>query len=217
MFRNLKSLVVTVLALAAFGALGAAGAQGAEFHCSVEPCRYTLKPDGTGKTAHQSISVKRSAEMYTITCNEITGEATASTKAASELTFTNIKYVSCVGSGEAVTVLMNGCDYLLKASGPVTIKCPPEKEIEILEPGTFCITKIPAQGPLNKATYHDAGTKKEEITMSLEPKGISGTVNSECTNMKGGPFSEGEFTTANSIITAETDNGEAKMASAWWE
>ncbi len=66
MIRNLKVLFAAALAPTALGAI-AASAQGAdEFHCSVEPCRGTLKPDGTGKTAHQVFVVENEAKTESV-------------------------------------------------------------------------------------------------------------------------------------------------------
>src|ERR1044071_4586469 len=84
MIRNLKVLIAAALALAAFGALGAAGAQAAEFHCSVEPCRYTLKPDGTGKTAHHVFRIVKGETSGAVICTTLSGEATSAKKTTTE-------------------------------------------------------------------------------------------------------------------------------------
>jgi hypothetical protein len=70
MIRNLKILLAAAMALAALEAISASGAQAAEFHCTVEPCRVTLKPDGTGKTAHHVLVVRKGEASGSFTCVE---------------------------------------------------------------------------------------------------------------------------------------------------
>lgn len=76
MSRNLRILLVVVSALVVSGAHSIA-AQGAdEFHCSVSPCRGTLRPDGTGKTAHQVFVAENEAktESVSFTCEKPFGQ-----------------------------------------------------------------------------------------------------------------------------------------------
>jgi len=215
MVRGLKSLLCLAMALTAFGALGASGVQAAEFHCSVESCRLTLKPDGTGKTAHQVFTVAPSGENVAFTCGSITGEATMATKTAKELTFVNVEYQDCTTIGTNVSIKMNGCDYLINNLTQMWIKCPAGKKIEWLVLG--CTATVGEQGPLSGGKFHDAGTSKSELTIEMPVKGISGTIDgSEGCLLKAGAFTGG-IETGNAILTGETDNAEAKMANVWWE
>src|SRR5689334_10036207 len=148
MIRNLKVLLATVMALMALGAFSASGAQAAEFHCdpaaSTSSCKFKLKPDGTGTTAHHVIVVKNAAgETLPFTCNELGGSGTAAQTAAS-LTITGLTYITCKVFGVTTTVRMNSCDYNFAAAGTMTIaSCGAEKpmELEVGEGGgeTRCI------------------------------------------------------------------------------
>ena len=135
-------------------------------------------------------------------------------KTRKELTITNVAYQDCTVAGTEAGVKMNGCDYLLNASGEMWIKCPAGKKVEWNALG--CTATIGEQGPLLKASYHDVGTAKSELTVETAVKGIKGTVDAGCA-MQAGEFAEGEIETGNVILTAETDNAEAKMANVWWE
>jgi len=213
MIRNLKVLIAAAMALAVIGALGASGAQAAEFHCSVEPCRVTMKPDGTGKTAHHVILFKDGkGNTFSTTCNTVTGEATMSTKTSTELTISNIVGETC-GIGTTNSVFKtNGCHYLIKSAGTLTITCPEGKIMEYIGGvlGSECSYNIPPQGPLSGVKFHNLGTS--EVTMEMAVQKLKVTTNGKC------PFetSEGEFTTANTILTSETDPG-GVMANVWWE
>jgi len=219
MIRNLKVLLAAAMAVGVLGALSASGAQAAEFHCSVEPCRVTVKPDGTGKTAHQVITIKVGSQTFSTTCNTITGEGTSSTKTFKELTLTNIVGAECSIQGEAANLTMNGCHYLMKvtgaSTGSLTIICPAGKQIEAgTNGGSGCIYNIPAQGPLNGFKFHN-NEAKTEITVETSITGMAVTINNKCYGIKEGP-AEAEFTTGNTILTSETDPG-GVMASLWWE
>lgn len=220
MIRNLKVLLAATMALMAFGALSSSSVQAAEFHCSVEPCRVTVKPDGTGKTAHQVITVKQGGSNFSTTCDSIVGEGTASTKTFKALTIGSIKGSNCGFSGVPANLTMNGCEYLIASGGlgggTLTIVCPLGKEIEAGLVSGGCMYKIPSQGPLNEVKFHDAetgGVKKSELTVELAVKNIAVTVE-ECWGMEDGPATA-EFTTGNTILTSETAGG--VKANLWWE
>lgn len=221
MLRNLKILLAAAAALTALGAIGASGAQAAEFHCAVEPCRYTLKPDGTGKTAHQVMILENqsTSESVSFTCPTLSGEGTSNASTASELTLTNLAYQGeCKGAGSiSFEWSMNGCDYHLTASGQMTITCP-EGEVIETQSATGCVYTIGPQGPLNGVSYHTIGTSpNREITMSMDIHGITmealGT-KAECL-IDPDQDLELTYTTGNTILTAETHAGE--MVDGWWE
>jgi hypothetical protein len=168
-----------------------------------------MKPDGTGKTAHHVISFTNGTEAIQTTCNTVTGEATISTKTSSELTISNLKGETCTLAGQASTLTANGCDYLLKAAGTLTIKCPEGKEIE--NNGGKCLYNIPAQGPIAGVTYSNIGLT--EVTASIAVKGL--VVNASGVGCPWGKVAA-EFVTANVLLTGETDPA-GEMANLWWE
>jgi hypothetical protein len=209
MTRKLRPLLAAAMALTAFGVLAGSGAQAAEFHCSVEPCRVTMKPDGVvpSKTAHQVILFGNGVESFSTTCNSVTGEATMNSKTSSELTMSNINGEGCTIAGKASTLKANGCDYLLRSAGTLTINCPEGKEIE--NNGFECNYNIPAQGPLGGVAYHNISAT--EVTAELHVKLSVKASGSSC------PWGTvtGEFTTSNVLLTSETPIG--VMANFWWE
>jgi hypothetical protein len=90
------------MALAALGAIAASGALAAEYHCTVEPCRVTLKPDGAvpSKTAHHVFVVigtdaSKNAVSGSFTCNSLDGTGLSETKATKELTITELTFTGC--------------------------------------------------------------------------------------------------------------------------
>ena len=220
MIRNLKILLFAAAALVALGALSASGAHAAEFHCSVEPCRYTLKPDGAAgtKTAHQVLVVKKGEESILVTCNKVEGEGTSSTKTTKELTITQLAFLPCVvNSAEVASIRTNQCDYLYTSAGEFGLKCPAGQGLEFSFSG--CTVRFEPQGPLPGLKYHDAGTTKSELTVETAVQGLKGELigtKAGC-GVEPGAFTEGEYKTGNAILTGETDNAEAKMANVWWE
>jgi hypothetical protein len=232
MIRNLKVLLAAAMALAALGAIAASGASAAEYHCTVEPCRFTLKPDGTAKTAHHVFVVKgdngATPVSGSFTCENLAGTGLSNTKTTKELTVEGLNYTGCTIVGTPVKVHMNGCDYHFVATpSSVTIKCPAGKQIELTieSAGVLkCTVDVPAQGPLTGITYHDASvvTPKTEVTVETLVKDITGinatpAAGGSCIPFLGfnGLATEGEYTTGNTIITGETTAG--VHAGAWYE
>src|ERR1044071_4334702 len=220
MIRNLTVLGPVAIALTAVGVLGAEDAMANQFNGSVAPCQFTLKPDGpanTKTTHHVFLMRNKAGETGATTCNSISGVGTSSISSTKELTITGVAYEKCVnsGSGSESTFKMNGCDYLFTAEGKVSIKCPEGKEIEI-STSTGCTSTIEPQGPLPGITYHDAGTKLEEITMSVLLKGVKAVLHgTKASCGMAVEEAEGEYSTGNTILTAETDPG-GVMANVWW-
>ena len=193
------------------------------FNCSTEPCRYTLKADGTGKTAHHVIVVSNSAaESASITCNQLTGEATAGAKVVTELTFTSLAYDVCTVNGLEAKAKANGCDYLLGGDGSLTIQGCAGGKIEFEIAATGCVFSIGAQGPLFGVNYHNIGEKEKttaEVTIETKVAGLAAGVSGSKEKCGIDPSKTpitAEYTTGNSIATAETDPG-GVMANAWWE
>jgi hypothetical protein len=229
MIRNLKVLMLAAMALAAIGVVNAAGAQAAvEFHCSVSPCTATLKTDGTGKTAHHVYVLKNNTgESNAITCEDLSGHATSATTTAATLNFTNLIYSGCKDSfGNAVTVDMNGCEFeVFAASGILSIVNCTEKagvadpiEVTII---TGCVAKISEQA-LGGLSFHSIGEEAKNTTeVTVEAKVPNIVVKVTGTKAQCGidptktPITS-EYTTGNTLATAETDPGSA-MANSWWK
>lgn len=206
MIRNLKILVLAAMALAALGVLGASGTQAAEFHCSVSPCQVTMKPDGTGKTAHHVIDLYGG---FTTTCTAVTGEATLSEKTSTELTIGNIQGEGCSFLGQPAFLISNGCHYLLKAAGTLTVVCPAGKVIEN-QGGLGCTYNIPPQGPLPGISYHNV---ESGVTIEISIKEMAvESIGPGC----GGEYTKAQYTTGNVLLTSETDPG-GVMANFSWE
>jgi hypothetical protein len=229
MTRNLRVLLGGAMVLAAFGVLGASGAQAAEFHCSVEPCRLTLQPDTSApsKTAHHVITIDNTVgQSIAITCDQITGEAKegkAVKKTTGELQFSGIVYDKCLNGAVATVIRMNGCKYLFKAAGTLTIEgCEAGKSIEIELGATGCIFTIAAQGPLGGTSYHTNGViPNRELTVEINIKNIAVTSPSTALQCNGfhieGTNLTGTYTTGNTIVTGEEDKAGGKMSETWWE
>ena len=222
--RNFKILLAAAMAIAAISAVSATAAQAANFHCSVEPCRFRARQDGTGKTAHQVFIVENTAnpptESVSFTCEEITGEGSNATKTSEKLTLENINYnkEKCTVNGSAgVEVVMNGCKYEFSAAGTVKIVgCATGKKIEVKISG--CVFTIGEQGPLSKITYHNIGTgATREATVEVNVSPIVVTADGTTATCKINPNQTlvGTYTTGNAIATAETTAG--VMAEGWWE
>jgi hypothetical protein len=233
MIRNLKVLMAAATALAAFGVFSASGAQAAEFHCSVEPCDGTLKPDeavGT-KTAHHVFIVDNTlGESVSFTCY-LDGHTTVSLKKTmSQIEFGGavgaanaLNYTGCLVNGSIpVTVDMNGCKYNFTAAGTVTITgCNEGKQIEVTYETASgkCVLGVPAQGPLSTIKYHNIGTSpKREVTVEanvtpIKVNRISGT-KATCI-IDPTVTLTGTYTTGNTLITGETAAG--AQLDTWWE
>jgi hypothetical protein len=213
MIRTLKALLLAVMAVTALGAIWASAAQAhtpALFHCEVEPCTITGTKHGTGKSAHHVFDVPGNGS---ITCNEITFDATLAEKTTTTITATGVAYHGCTFLGQAATVNMNGCDYTLHASTQVSIQCPLKNEITFEAAG--CQVHIPPQGPLNAVHYSTfkPGTV-DEITVAPLVTNINGTATGGCP--AAGAFTTGEYTTGSVIATGETDTVTPTMVNITW-
>jgi hypothetical protein len=217
MIRTLKALLLAAVAVTALGAIWASAVAQAhtppEFHCDVEPCSITGTPDGTGKTAHHVFDVKLLGQSLPITCNELTFDATQDKKTATTVTATGLVYHGCTFLSAPATVSMNGCHYLLHASTEVTVQCPAGKEITF-EAGS-CQVHVPAQGPLKYVHYHNIKPGSvEEVTVEPTVTGIHGVATLGCPVV--GTFTEGEYTTGNTIATGEEDKANPAMVNVRW-
>jgi hypothetical protein len=216
-------LFSALLALGAFAAAGASGAQAApELHCSVEPCRFRLNPDGEGKTAHHVwvIDDKSTGAALSFTCAGLDGEGTSTTRTSQEITFTNLNYnrTPCTVDGSTgITFNMMGCGFAFTAAGQMSIRCPEPavNRIRVEKPG--CTYEVGEQGPLGGITYHNLGVSpSREITVSNNVTGIVLTMTGTSTGCLLNPADSFEVTyiTGNTIWTAETQS--EVRADGWW-
>ncbi|MET0558845.1 MAG: hypothetical protein ABW065_09280 [Solirubrobacterales bacterium] len=207
------------MALTAMSVAFASSAQAAEFHCSVEPCGYTLKPDGTGKTSHQVFAATNSAgESLSFTCPEISGEATTAGKTNSILSVSSLGMgVGCTGFGAAASYRLNGCRFAFGAAGTLAVtNCP--KGIEFEVGATGCILRISEQGPVNGVVFHNIGQEASnttEITGEISKLPLAGALigtTAQCLiNVTKTPITF-EYRTGNFLLTGESGS----MANVWW-
>jgi len=232
MIRNLKILIAAAMALAAFGAISASGAQAAEFHCSVESCRVTIKPDGTpgptGKTAHHVFVVKSGGEV-SVTCQTLDGEGISPTKTFKTIQLGSLEYTVCNCSGGDCDIRMNGCEYHFLSPGvaphdaKVTVVCPLGKVIEVETTPSNCLITVGSQGPLTGGIkFHDAetgGVKKDLVTAESTVSAINTTIANTAgcigLGLTPGTGKFGSYTTGNVELTGETTAG--VHANLWWE
>jgi hypothetical protein len=241
MIRNLKVLIAAAMALAAFGALSAsAHAAEEKFHCSVEPCRLTLAPDGTAgtTTAHQVLVLKGKTAggveaSASFTCNQLTGEATTASKTTTELTFTNIKYensageLKCkVGASETVEIDPTGCDLLFTSANGATggaelhVLCPVGQTIHLKIKGTSCLTisALTATGlgyVVVNTTPNRVVTATAKVPIPNAALTLQNIGNANCAALGFASTTGAEYTTGNTIVKAETSGGVA--AEDWFE
>jgi hypothetical protein len=229
MIRNPKALLAAALALAAIGALSASGAQAAGFHCAANPCRYTLKPDGTGTTAHHVFIVEtaNASNAVSFTCSELRGEGRAESEELTVVTVENLSYPTAgckINGSSGLTVDMNGCKYQFTNTGTVSmVGClNAAKAIEFTVTGG-CVFSIPESAVQNKpgVKFHTIGVApNREMTVEVSHVAIEGiTSNAACAPLIG----EGHTTglvgtdeTGNSIVTGETDVENPVMVDTWF-
>jgi hypothetical protein len=218
---RLFALLIGTTLLAGIGGLSASSAPAAEFHCSTEPCLFTLQADGTGKVAHHVIIVKNSVgESLAITCNSLSGQATTSKKTTSTLRFSLLNYSLCTMNGLNLSVNQsNFCEYELDSFGLFSIKgCLPGEGFEFGVPN--CLVAIGEQFWASGVTYSNIGsTPVRTITAQITPKKLSAEMAGTKAGCGGFDLTKtpitAEFSTGNAILQAETD-GSAIHVDGWW-
>lgn len=209
--RNFKHPVpiLILLLIGAWTVLGAPNAQAAEFHCGAEPCRIRLSQDGS-----QELRVDGEGSSVAFLCSKLSGEGTLEGGSSETLTITNIEYKNCLNAGVPAPVNMNGCDYLIGASGSLSIKCPAGKPIEWHPFG--CTSTYWEQEAVAEIKYH---TIEENEALTVEFKGAKMTGFThhvgECPLKSG--VSTGRVVRGNTIFLAETDDAKAEPVTMWWE
>lgn len=236
MIRNLKVLLLAALAVTAVGAISASAAHavGEKFHCESAPCRVTTSTDGTGATAHHVFVVKNSeGKSVSFTCESLRGDATATNTTETNLRLTGVAYDNCAAAGAPVAVRMNGCEYNFGAEGgavgsspgaTVKIECPGTNVIEIELTETTCTFSVAGGQDLHGIHYHNIGEKAKTTTETTVEAKVPGIVVAVKNNVKcpidvtKTPLTS-EYTTGNTLVTAETDpaTGTPAMINGWWE
>jgi hypothetical protein len=171
------------------------------------------------------------------TCNQLTGEATTSTKTATELTFTNLKYENSktptedkckIGASETITINFTSCDYNFKSlngstsTAQVHVLCTTAGDgIDIIFNGTLCLQITPFTS--TGIGYHDSGIGVKQIVTATANVTVPGAAldlknigNANCAALGMTSIHDATYTTGNTLITAETDPG-GVMAEAWFE
>jgi hypothetical protein len=226
----------------AFGALSASAHAAEEFHCSVEPCRATLLPDGeVGSTnAHHFFEVKGTTAVgveskSSFTCNRIDGVATSSGKTTTELTFTNVKYTNSagqekckIGASETVKVDFNSCDYKFKSTGgsadkaEVHVLCTTVGDgIAFTINGTECLKITPTTA--TGIGYSTVGVEPNRtVTATINapiPNGaldLKNVGNANCAALGLVTTTSATYTTGFTVITGETDSVTPEMVDFWF-
>jgi hypothetical protein len=222
MIRILKLIAVAAMALVAVGATATSGAQAAEFHCSVEPCRFTVQPDETAgtKTAHHVLVLTNEiGHSVSVTCTRITGHGTSPVKTTTTVTLTGIAYDGCTFVGQLTNIQMNGCVYEVNSHGLVSVNCPEGKKIEWEVPG--CKVTIGSQTVFG-LSFHNIGTPgtvSTAVTVSASIKGIAAEMigtKAGCGGVDPTHKVTGEFTTGNTIVRTEADQLNPIQTEGWW-
>ena len=243
MIRNLKVLFAAAMALAAFGAFSSSAHAAEElFHCTVAPCTATLAADETAgtTTAHHVFVVKGKTaggteSSFSITCPQLTGQATLSTQTATEATVTNLKYENaksearCVFFGsESLEINFTSCDYKVqslngsKSTAQVHVLCSTAGDaIDLSIKGTLCfqITPFTSTG----LGYHDSliGGVKKVVTATANVAVPGAAVDlknvgsANCAVFGLSSVTAATYTTGNTLVKTETEAG--VVAGGWFE
>lgn len=223
MIRNLKALGLAVLAVLALGALAASAQAEPTFTNLVEgeaQVTYKIKPDGTGKTAHMVLEIKKAdgTGLKAITCNELTGDATVAANERNDATFITPEFKgNCVFVGQPVTVQNTGCNFTFTANGQIHLEN--ETALNICEVGQKpihfsalnCKVEIPGQ-TLNGIVYHN----QVGGTVTVEAKEIGFEYYAAGTECPYGTTNNGSFTTGNVILSA-TKKGTEEIVEVQWD
>jgi hypothetical protein len=245
MVRNLNALTLVLLALVGLGTVVSSTAQGApaftvEGAAPTDETTLTILKDDEGgtkpKTAHHVLDIYNAAKSIelSITCNEVTGDATVVGSEQSDVTITTPLFErggavapKCSFAGQDTTVENQGCNLTYQASGTVEItsenntigsRCAVgEKPIKFAVPN--CTVEIGAQTLVNKVRYHNlaGGLVTVETPVGTEADPSLGlTFTAAGTTCPFGTQSTGQYTTGNAIVTGE-EKGTSTMVNLKWD
>lgn len=178
-----------------------------------ENTTVTSTADGTGKTAHHVID----AAGASLTCTSLSLSGTQAIKEASELKL-GATYAGCTYVGLATTVSMGGCEFVLHSSGIFEIASKAGKNCAT-EPIKWevagCKIEVPSQGGRELLTYKNIKPGAvTEVTMEMNVTGITyKATGGSC--VKTGEFSDGSYTTGNTILTGAKPGGGAMVNYSW--
>jgi len=209
MTRKLKVLGLALVAVFAMSAVVASSAMAATEFESPE----------SNATANTTITIKKHQNIHTFTVNfgAVTCETSNFDGTRTGTKFPSIRvtaeYKECLFAGIPAVVEMNGCEYILYATGEVDIVCAAGKEITVTATSAGvvkCIVHVPPQTALKNVTYTNVGAgATREITAHLEIASIKysqteGTGLGKCTtsdNQVNGTY------TGTATATGETTPG----------
>jgi hypothetical protein len=161
MIRKLKVVSLTVVAVFALTAVAASAASAAtEFHATSAPSISTGVNEGNHvfKTGETSVVCKTA---------KFSGTQTASAEPTATV---HPEYSSCEFLGSAASVETTGCNYVLSATGPVSIACSGTSKINVVVPG-ICTLSFGTQSTVGGATYTNVGsgtTEQIKVASSTE-------------------------------------------------
>jgi hypothetical protein len=216
MVRNLRTLMLAVMAVTALSATWAATAGAhtpAQFTApGAGAGTTTIKSsvDGTPKNGHHVFDVVLPKNVLPITCDTSGLHGSQAGESATSVTMT-AHYTGCTFLGQTATVSMNGCDYTFGANGTATIDCTGGNEITFT--AANCTVHVPGGQVLAGITYtnlHSATPGQDKITASALVKNIHGVATGAgCPET--GTFTGGEYTTGNTILSGERASAPADI------
>lgn len=138
--------------------------------------------EGEDKAGNTTLIIDHSTEREFYCIGDVKYHGTITAQTVTEITFTptfptgaegcRTRFVGEEKEGTAVTIHMNGCDYLFTIGKTFSqhntthLKCPSGKAVEVTVPGPFgtCTLKIKPQTPSKGSGYYK-GAKEHEITI----------------------------------------------------
>lgn len=204
---RLRNVMAVAVAMVLAPLAMSPNASAVAFHSTAESIVVNVLPDGSGKTAHQVFDIAN----WPITCGGMEGKGNVSngttfTEWKTETVFyLPVENELCSVGGSAIISrpFMEGCNYLLRASGKIVIECPPGKSIlYFYSPPLNCQLTIPPQ-TRSKVSYHNievSGVKA--ITMEISVSNLLYLATGTGCGVAAGFHEDGNYTTGNVILSA---------------
>lgn len=236
MTRNLKVLVLGLLAMAAMAAMAAPAASGLEFTAGTNTKGEDKFFDLDGKSALGDEEFEAFGGKTLCASSVYTGTQTLPSSTVSVIPH----YTGCTAIGFAATITSTQCTYVFhveKATegggadafeGKVDIVCPPTEPLAIhiyLSEGdhtnnsSLCTITIPNQTVTGVHYKVDTGTP-HDITVTAVTGAIHGTIHRNsilCPKAKDGSTTEtaGKYTINKPVTVQATHHKEAKLVDTW--
>ncbi len=238
MIRNLRVLLA-VLAVTAFGAAAASGASAAAFtvpgaSAGQETTLTTLK-DGTGKTAHQVLDIRKldGTGVLSITCNELTAHATVVGSNPADITAVTPKFegggietaggdkTDCTFAGQSVTLPNTGCNFTFTPDGTLHITSEFAAAPNTCKHGEKPIhfTNFPLNCKIEIGEQTVSGIKYHNLvdgTVTVEATNLALAYNATGAGCPYGTLGNGQITTSNFVLTGEK-KGTSEMLEVKWD